>query len=44
MERALVTKRVRIGRRVARQPAMIPAPGSMVDHMATFVEFPGKRC
>lgn len=28
------------GRIVARQPAIIPAPGSMVDQMVQFAEFP----
>ena len=29
-----------IGRKVARHPAIIPAPGSMVDQIAILVAFP----
>ncbi len=38
--RALTTKSFKNGRRVARHPAMIPAPGSIVDQVAMLVAFP----
>lgn len=40
IERALVKQPLRNGRSVAKQPATIPAPGSIVDQMAILVAFP----
>ena len=38
--RAVVMNSLTIGRKVARHPAIIPAPGSMVDQIAILVAFP----
>jgi hypothetical protein len=38
--RAVVTNRLTKGRKVARHPAIIPAPGSIVDQIAILVAFP----
>ena len=41
--RAVVMNSLTIGRNVARHPAIIPAPGSMVDQIAMLVAFPSIR-
>lgn len=40
IERAFTKTLFTNGRRQARQPAMMPAPGSIVDQIAMFVAFP----
>lgn len=40
IDRALTKARFNKGRSVAKQPAMIPAPGSMVDQSDTLTAFP----